>query len=73
MAWLEVPEAKKVPGDQPRSYSNDFQGKQTTEQKSFYFNASRLEVNNYITIIECGEKRMSFCWGLGLVEKHSLK
>ena len=43
------------------------------EKKSFLFNARRLEVNNYITIIECGEKRMSFCWGLGLMEKHSLK
>lgn len=30
------------------------------EQKSFLFNASRLEVNNYITIIECGEKRCVF-------------
>ena len=58
MAWLEVPETKKVLGDQPRSYSNDFQGKQTMEQKSFLFNASRLEVNNYITIIECGEENV---------------
>lgn len=30
------------------------------EQKSFLFNASRLEVNNYITIIECEEKRCVF-------------
>ena len=58
MAWLEVSETKKVLGDQPRSYSNDFQGKQTMEQKSFLFNVSRLEVNNYITIIECGEENV---------------
>ena len=43
------------------------------EQKSFLFNARRLEVNNYITIIECGEKRCVFVEIIGLMEKYSME
>lgn len=49
LAQLEDSEAEKVLRDKPRSYSNNFQGKQTMESKYILFKAR----NDYRKIIEC--------------------